>query len=77
MNQTTRGTPDEPAPMWLTTLSDMTFLMLVFFILLSLTEASFTGPPSIQAAVVLVCVSAAAQWRREPARVRVNAVATA
>ena len=51
--------------------------LLVFFILLSLTEASFSGPPSIQAAMVLVCISAAARWRREPARVRVNAVATA
>ena len=51
--------------------------LLVFFIFLSLTEASFTGPPSIQAAVMLVCVSAAARWRREPARVRVTAVATA
>jgi flagellar motor protein MotB len=28
------STPDEPAPIWLTTLSDMTFLLLVFFILL-------------------------------------------
>ena len=34
MNRPTQSAPDEPAPIWLTTLSDMTFLLLVFFILL-------------------------------------------
>ena len=34
MNRPTPSAADEPAPIWLTTLSDLTFLMLVFFILL-------------------------------------------
>jgi flagellar motor protein MotB len=34
MNRPLPSATDEPAPIWLTTLSDLTFLMLVFFILL-------------------------------------------